>query len=70
MKKLLMTAATLIALATPAMASYTGCFVKENTEILNRPGGNSDPRWSNLKKGQGRRYSRRFPGLGFRHLWQ
>jgi len=57
--------------AMPSMATDS---VRRNEPTrcatLNRPGGNSDPRWSNLKKGQGRRYSRRLPGLGFRYLWQ
>jgi hypothetical protein len=44
-------AAALVALATPAMAAYTECTVKKDTDIVNSPGGHVEPRWPTLKKG-------------------
>jgi hypothetical protein len=37
--------------ASAAHASFTQCAVREDTETLNRPGGNHDPRWASPKKG-------------------
>jgi hypothetical protein len=40
-----------IAFATPAHAFYTECTVQADTQPVNRPGGNTEPRWSPLEKG-------------------
>jgi hypothetical protein len=52
-KKLLKAIATVVMLATPSQAFYTGCTVEEDTIMMTRPGGNvTMPRWHTLKKGE------------------
>jgi SH3-like domain-containing protein len=51
MKTLLAAVVIVVALATPSHAAYTECTVQGGTDPLNRPGGNSDPRWRTLDKG-------------------
>jgi hypothetical protein len=51
MKRLLLAAAAVAAFATPSYASYTECAVQKDTDMVNRPGGSTDPRWSPLEKG-------------------
>jgi hypothetical protein len=55
MSKLLTTVtalSVLAALSSPSHAVYTGCTVKKDTDLVNRPGGNSDPRWPTLQRGE------------------
>jgi hypothetical protein len=52
MKKLLLSVAIVVAFAPPSHAIYTECTVKKDTMTLNRPGGNHEPRWSNLEEGE------------------
>lgn len=52
MKKVLLTAAALTAVPALAHASYTECTVPKETELANRPGGQTDPRWLPIEKGQ------------------
>ncbi|NOJ39072.1 hypothetical protein [Bradyrhizobium australiense] len=52
MKKLLLAAAALIALPVASHAAYTECTVPKETELANRPGGQTEPRWLPIEKGQ------------------
>ena len=51
MTKLLLTAAAVIALTAPASAAYTECTVTQDTDLANRPGGNTEPRYQPVEKG-------------------
>ena len=51
MTKLLLTAVAVIALMAPASAFYTECTVTKDTELANRPGGQTEPRYMSVNKG-------------------
>ena len=51
MKKLLLATAAVVASSAPSYASYTECTVRKDTDLVNRPGGLTEPRWSPLEKG-------------------
>ncbi len=50
-KFLLTAAAAVIALTAPASAAYTECTVTQDTDLANRPGGNTEPRYQPVEKG-------------------
>ena len=52
MKRLPFIAAALVALVpTSSRAFYTECSVQKDIELANRPGGQTEPRWVPLEKG-------------------
>jgi hypothetical protein len=51
MLKFLLAGAAVIALISPASASYTECRVAKDTELANRPGGQIEPRYLPVNKG-------------------
>jgi hypothetical protein len=52
MNRLLLAAGVVMAFATSSHAAHTACTVKQDTATLNRPGGNQEPRWPRLQKGE------------------
>ena len=52
MRKLLLATAAVVAFATASHASYTECIVQKDTDLVTRPGGPPEPRWSPLEKGE------------------
>jgi hypothetical protein len=51
MKRSLIAAALLLSLTAPSHAFFTECTAKQETTLLNRPGGDTEPRWSPIAKG-------------------
>lgn len=51
MIKILLASAALTALTAPASAFYTECTVAKDTELANRPGGQTEPRYMPVNKG-------------------
>jgi hypothetical protein len=51
MKNLLLAAVAVVALVTPAIATYTECTVTKEISLASRPGGHSEPRYLTVNKG-------------------
>ncbi|MCP1762373.1 hypothetical protein [Bradyrhizobium japonicum] len=52
MKKSLLAAAAMFAFPAISHASYTECTMPKETELANRPGGQTEPRWLPIEKDQ------------------
>lgn len=52
MKKILFSAAIMMASTAPLQAFYTECTVQKDTAAANRPSGNTEPRWPLFENGQ------------------
>jgi hypothetical protein len=65
MNKLLLAASAVVALVTPAMATYTECTVTKEISLASRPGGPSEPRYLTVNKGDKVAYRQSYQGWWF-----
>jgi len=57
MLKFLLAGTAAVALTTGASASYTECTVAKDTELSNRPGGQTEPRYLPVNKATSSRFA-------------
>lgn len=65
MPKFLLAGFAVLALTAPANAFYTECTVSKEAELANRPGGNIDPRFQPVEKGDKVAFRDKFEGWWF-----